>query len=46
MMTVISEGRFLGNGIELLGAVWYNEKVGVDTRLARENRNVWIAFDK
>ena len=25
MVTVIFEGGFLGNGVELLGAVWYNE---------------------
>ena len=39
MMTVISEGGFLGNGIAFLGKAWYNLEVGVSTRLARVNRN-------
>ena len=38
MMTVISEGRFLGNGIEFLETMWYNLGVRVDGRLARVNR--------
>ena len=40
MMTAVSEGRILGNGIAFSGAVWYNLEVGVSTRLARVNRNL------
>ena len=34
MMTVDLEGAFLGNGIALSGAMWYNLEVRAELRLA------------
>ena len=45
MMTVISEGAFLENGIAFSGVVCYNLGVRVGGRLARVNRNLGEQYE-